>query len=299
MTSLPPIAVEIARELDALMDELLRTSDRSLPAPVRRLYEAMRHSALAGGKRVRPVLASLSAQLFDVPPARALRVGAAIELLHTYTLIHDDLPAMDDALERRGRTTLHRAYDEATAILAGDALQALAFSVLSDAATTPDAEVRLELIGTLAEIAGPRGICGGQAMDLAMVSGQATEDQICHMELLKTGVLIAFSCRAGAILGRADAEQLERLDGYGRALGLAFQIKDDLIDVTGTAATAGKDLGRDQAQSKATLVSLRGVEAAERSMAEARDQAVRSVEPFLPKSQPLIDIAHFVTDRNA
>src|SRR5688572_27558795 len=226
----------VAEEVDAALD-------RALPkvgGPQARLHEAMRYAMLGGGKRIRPFLVTAGADLFEVPRARSLRAGAAVELIHGYSLVHDDLPAMDDALTRRGRPSCHRRYDEATAVLVGDALQSLAFELLADPATHPDAEVRCALVGGLAEAAGAAGMCGGQMIDLLAEGCSLELPGILELQRLKTGALIGFACEAGAILGAAAEAAREALRGYAADLGLAFQIQDDLLDVTGDAAVTGK-----------------------------------------------------------
>jgi farnesyl diphosphate synthase len=266
------LAEQMAANADAIEHEL----DRLLPpaeGAQARLHAAMRYATLAGGKRLRPFLVVATGALFGVPVEQARRVGAAIELIHSYSLVHDDLPAMDGALTRRGQPSCHRAYDDATAILAGDALQALAFEVLADAPTHPDAAIRSELVLGLAVASGAAGMCGGQMIDLEAEQRTLTMEQVLELQRLKTGALIGFSCEAGAILGAAPAEARAALRGYAADLGLAFQIQDDLLDVTGDAALTGKDLGRDEAAGKATVVSLLGTEGARRRLEELRGSA--------------------------
>ena len=228
--------VELRARMAAVAEEVEAALDRVLPevqGPAARLHEAMRYATLGGGKRLRPFLAVASADLFDVPRARSVRVGAAIELIHGYSLVHDDLPAMDDALTRRGRPSCHRQYDEATAILAGDALQSLAFDLLVDPATHPEPGVRCALAAGLAAAAGPRGMCGGQMIDL-LAEGRALDlEQILELQRLKTGALIGYACETGALLGGGSDAARGALRGYAADLGLAFQIQDDLLDVTG------------------------------------------------------------------
>ncbi len=232
MTSL---AERMAAVAEAIEGEL----DRLLPEPAggqARLLAAMRYAALGGGKRLRPFLVAAGAELFDVPEARARRVGAAVELIHAYSLIHDDLPAMDDALTRRGRPSCHLQFDEATAILAGDALQSLAFEVLAEPATHPDPAVRGTLVLKLARAAGAAGMCGGQMIDLEAEGRALAMAQVVELQRLKTGALLEFACEAGAILGQAPAATRAVLAAYAADLGLAFQIQDDLLDVTGDAS---------------------------------------------------------------
>ncbi|NJM31001.1 MAG: polyprenyl synthetase family protein, partial [Rhizobiales bacterium] len=218
--------------------------------PKGRLREAMEYAVLGGGKRLRPFLVRESASLFDVPEAQALRVGAALECIHCYSLVHDDLPAMDNDDLRRGKPTTHRAFDEATAILAADALQSLAFAILSDPGTHPDPAIRSELVLKLAHAAGAEGMAGGQMLDIeAESAGQSDVPAIITLQALKTGALFRFACEAGAILGRADPAPLTR---YAEKIGLAFQIADDILDITSAPETLGKATQKDAAQGKAT-----------------------------------------------
>lgn len=265
------------------------------------LYDAMRYACLNGGKRLRPFLVVNSARLFDVPDARALRVAAAIELIHCYSLVHDDLPAMDDDDLRRGRPTTHIQFDEATAILAGDALQALAFEILADPASHDDADVRCELITELARAAGGDGMVGGQVIDLAAETGgrSFTLDDIKRLQQMKTGRLIAFSCRAGAILGRASPEARSALDDYAAALGLAFQIADDLLDAEGNEAEVGKKVGKDAAAGKATFISVMGAEESRKTAENLALQAAEHLDLFSTKADLLKDVARFVVERRA
>jgi farnesyl diphosphate synthase len=290
------LAAQMASNAEAIEREL----ERLLP-PVggsqARLHEAMRYATLGGGKRLRPFLVVASGALFDVPAARARRVGAAIELVHGYSLIHDDLPAMDDALTRRGRPSCHRQFDEATAILAGDALQALAFELLADGPTHPDPAVRCQLLLGLAVAAGAAGMCGGQMIDLEAEHRSLNMDQVLELQRLKTGALISFACEAGAILGAAPAEARAALRGYAADLGLAFQIQDDLLDVLGDAALTGKDLGRDQAAGKATVVSLLGTDGARARLAELRDSADTHLRGIGGEVHLLREVFEFVISR--
>nr|WP_047169737.1 farnesyl diphosphate synthase [Sphingomonas sp. Y57] len=285
----------IAQEIDDRFDALLTPPDDSR----RRLFEAMRHAAIGGGKRLRPLLACGSARLFAVEPECALRAGLAIEAIHVYSLIHDDLPAMDDDDVRRGRPTVHRAYDEATAILAGDGFQALAFEIAASEATHPDPFVRSELIGALAAAAGPAGMVGGQAMDMAAEAGGEHDlDAISRLQQLKTGALIGVSVEAGAILGRVPPEGRVRLRAYAHDLGLAFQIADDLLDAEGDPAAMGKAAGKDGVAGKATFVGLLGVD---RARAQARllsQQAIDHLGNFGREADLLRDIAAYAVDRD-
>jgi farnesyl diphosphate synthase len=290
------LAEQMANNADAIEREL----ERLLPAvggSQARLHEAMRYATLGGGKRLRPFLVVASGALFGVPPARARRVGAAIELVHGYSLIHDDLPAMDDALTRRGRPSCHRQFDEATAILAGDALQALAFELLAGPPTHPDPAVRCELVLDLALAAGAAGMCGGQMIDLEAEHRSLDMDRVLELQRLKTGALIGFACEAGAILGAAPAGARAALRGYAADLGLAFQIQDDLLDVVGDAALTGKDLGRDQAAGKATVVSLLGTDGARTRLSELRDSANMHLQGIGGEVHLLREVFEFVISR--
>ena len=282
-----------AREVEATLDALL-------PRPHgghARVQEAMRYAVFAGGKRLRPFLTVHCAELFGVPRERALRAGAAIEALHTYSLVHDDLPAMDDDDLRRGNPTTHRQFDEATAILAGDALLTIAFEILADAKTDPVAEHRAELVAALARAAGSEGMVGGQMIDIDAPHHELTAEQIIDLQRRKTGALFEFSCCAGGILGGAGPDEIQRLTTYARELGLAFQIGDDLIDVLGSAETAGKQVAKDQAQGKATLVSLWGPERA-RAEAEALAQrAGEALSTFGAAAEILRELPFFLLDR--
>lgn len=267
---------EFDRRLRANADKIEAELERLLPpieGPQARLHEAMRYATLGGGKRLRPFLVLAGAELFDVPSGRAERVGAAIELIHGYSLVHDDLPAMDDALTRRGRPSCHRQFDEATAILAGDALQALAFEVAAAEPTHPNPAVRCELVHRLAVAAGAAGMCGGQMIDLAAEGQTLDLEHVLELQRLKTGALFRFACEGGAILGQASVAAKAALRAYADALGLAFQIQDDLLDVTGDAALTGKDLGRDEAAGKATVVALLGIGGARDRLDELRGSA--------------------------
>jgi len=293
---LPTALAESAGVVDQLIDRLLAVPD----GPEARVYEAMRYSAQAPGKRLRPFLVLASASLFGVSLTGALQVAAAIELVHTYSLIHDDLPAMDNSDLRRGRPTCHKVYDDATAILAGDGLLTLAFEVLADADTHGDPAVRCELVSYLAKCAGSAGMVGGQMIDL-----QAEHDStldigaITRLQRLKTGALIAFSCEAGAILGKAAPEVRRQLHNYAHDIGLAFQIADDLLDEEGTAAETGKSVGRDAEAGKATFVSILGLEGAKNQARALVDQALGHLEPFGDKAELLRQVAHFVIERRS
>jgi farnesyl diphosphate synthase len=285
---------DTAADIDNYFDALL-----AVPAdPRARLYEAMRHAAIGGGKRLRPLLVRASANLFAVDGECALRAGAAVEAIHVYSLIHDDLPAMDDDDLRRGKPTVHKAFDEATAILAGDSLHALAFDILADEATHSDPFVRLELIAELSKASGPVGMAGGQMMDLAADGKGFDLATVTRLQQLKTGALIGWCLEAGAILGRIPHEGRAALRGYARDIGLAFQIADDLIDVEGDAAVAGKAVGKDADAGKETFVSLMGVARAREQAHALVDQAVAQLSGFGDEADLLRAIARYVVERD-
>jgi farnesyl diphosphate synthase len=264
-----------------------------------RVHEAMRYALFAGGKRLRPFLVLQSARLFDVPAERAVRAAAAIEALHTYSLVHDDLPCMDDDDLRRGRPTTHRAFDEATAVLAGDGLLTIAFEILAGADTHASAEIRCRLVRELAEAAGSNGMIGGQMIDMEASGKSFGADEVILLQRLKTGALFEFCCVAGPILGAAGAEHEARLRDYARDIGLAFQITDDLLDVTSTAEKTGKAVGKDKDHGKATLVSLLGVEAARRKARELADRAAAWVAPYGPNAADLQALPAFLLSRDS
>lgn len=284
----------IAGEMDRAFDLLLEVPED----PRARLYEAMRHAAIGGGKRLRPLLVCASCDLFAVDRDAALRVAMAIECMHVYSLIHDDLPAMDDDDMRRGRPTVHKAFDEAAAILAGDALHALAFEILADQATHADPFVRSELCLELARASGPDGMAGGQMMDLVAGGGDMDLNTVTRLQQLKTGALFGFCLDAGAIMGRVPAEGRTHLRGYARNVGLAFQIVDDLIDVEGNAATAGKAVGKDAEAGKATFVSHLGVERAREQARLLIEQANEHLKDHGPEADLLRDLACYVVERD-
>jgi farnesyl diphosphate synthase len=285
---------EAATLTDAVLDKLIAAPD-GLEA---RVFEAMRYAALAPGKRLRPFLVLASSTLFSVGRSRALQVAAAIELVHAYSLVHDDLPAMDNSDLRRGRPTCHKAFDDATAVLAGDGLLTLAFEVLALPDTHGDPAVRAELVVALAQAAGGHGMVGGQMIDLIAEHRRDLDiGAITRLQRLKTGALIAFACESGAILGKATLEARHALRGYAHDLGLAFQIADDLLDVEGSAAATGKPVGQDAAAGKATFVSILGVERARAQAELLVSQAAAHLDLFAERADLLRQAARFVVDR--
>jgi farnesyl diphosphate synthase len=289
-----------ARRVEALLAQLLQSQvrDGEISRP-ERLMAAMRHGALNGGKRLRPFLVLEAAALFDPPRDAALRVAAALECVHCYSLVHDDLPAMDDDDLRRGQPTVHRAFDEATAILAGDALLTMAFDIIADPETELDAARRCDLVVRLSRAAGAGGMAGGQALDLQAAHDRPGEEGIIALQAMKTGALIRFACEAGAICGRADAAQIARLSEFGSAIGLAFQLADDLLDVTADASAMGKATGKDAAAGKATLVALHGEEWARRQLAGLTDQACALLDVHGSRAVTLQKAARFVASRRS
>jgi farnesyl diphosphate synthase len=292
--SLAPALERIRKEIDAVLDTLLAVP----PDPRARLFEAMRYAAMGGGKRLRPLLVVAACGLFHTDRRRALRVGAAVECVHVYSLIHDDLPAMDDDDLRRGKPTLHKAYDEATAILAGDSLHALAFEILADTATHEDPFVRAELVAALAAAAGPSGMAGGQMMDLAAAGASLDLAAVTRLQQLKTGALIGFCLEAGAIMGRVPVEGRTKLRGYARDVGLAFQIADDLLDEEGEEEKIGKKVGKDRARGKETFVSLLGRDRARQQAELLVVQAMQYLQSYGPKADLLRAIARFAVERD-
>ncbi|MBA1154834.1 polyprenyl synthetase family protein [Microvirga mediterraneensis] len=293
---------DAAKVVEASLEALL--SDKAAPGELARpprLMAAMRHAVLGGGKRLRPFLTIEAARLCGVEGQGALRAGCAVELLHCYSLVHDDLPSMDDDDLRRGRPTVHRAYDEATAILVGDALQTLAFEVLADPATAGDAAIRSDLVLGLARASGPGGMVGGQLLDLtaegrygAVEMGKA---DVRLLQMMKTGAILTFSVEAGAILGQADAAARGKLVAYGRALGAAFQVADDILDREATPEALGKRTGKDQEKGKATLVDLLGMEGAQRECRQLVEKAESALDEFGPPAQTLREAVRFVVER--
>lgn len=289
-----------AADTEALLGQLL--SDTLLPDEIarpRRVMEAMRYSTLGGGKRLRPFLVVESSAVFGVPRASALLAGAALECIHCYSLIHDDLPAMDNSELRRGRPTLHKQYDDATAILAGDGLLTLAFDIISRDELHSDPTVRLLLTRALARASGIGGMVGGQMLDLAGEGrfGDREPVDVARLQQMKTGALLRYGCIAGAILGQASQKDYQALDDYGRALGEAFQIADDLLDVEGDAAALGKETGQDAALGKTTFVTQLGVEGARQRVRDLIAKADNALAPFGARGDVLRATARFVAER--
>lgn len=282
----------IAAATDALMADLLPNGE----GPETQLFEAMRYATLGPGKRLRPFLVVSSARLFGVPDERSLRVAAAVEMVHSYSLIHDDLPAMDDDDLRRGRPTVHKAYDEAIAILAGDALLPLAFEILSGEATHPDAGVRCALVAGLGQAVGARGMVGGQVLDLHPPQPTHYGDVV-RMERLKTGALFAYACEFGALLGQATTMDCAALFAYAMDMGLAFQIVDDLLDHEGDEETVGKRVGKDSDAGKATAITTLGPDAAREQSRLLVEQALAHIAGFGTKARSLREAAVFVIER--
>ena len=291
---------QTAEDTEALLGKLL--SDALLPDEIarpKRLIEAMRYSSLGGGKRLRPFLVVESAAVFGIAREAALLAGAALECIHCYSLAHDDLPAMDNSDLRRGRPTLHKAYDDATAILAGDALLTLAFDIITRDEIHRDAGVRLALTRALARAAGVGGMAGGQILDLAGEGrfGDREPVDVARLQQMKTGALLRYGCIAGAILGQSSQKQHQALDDYGRALGEAFQIADDLLDVEGDTAALGKQTGQDAALGKTTFVTQLGIECARQRVRELLARADTALSIFGAKGDVLRAAARFVAER--
>lgn len=287
----------IADLVEASLDRLIRPEPSA--SGQAKLVEAMRYAVLGGGKRLRPFLLVESARLFGVEEEAALPSAAALECVHCYSLVHDDLPSMDDDKVRRGRPTVHIAFGEATAILAGDALLSLAFDILSRPSTHQDLSVRVELIGMLAKAAGADGMAGGQALDLAAAGNDMSTMEVARMQAMKTGALFAFACDAGAVLGGADTTAREALSAYAAAFGQAFQLADDLLDAEGDAASMGKAVAKDASRGKATLVALLGIKAARVRLQALATDAEAALAPFGERAANLREAARFVASRRA
>lgn len=295
MSRLQQAMAEATESVNATLAQLLPDADGSEA----QLYEAMRYATLGGGKRLRPFLVLTGAGLFDIAQEYALRVAAAVEFVHCYSLVHDDLPAMDDDDLRRGRPACHKRFGEATAVLVGDALLTLAFDVLSAPATHPDPEVRCALVQALATAAGGHGMVGGQMFDLEAEKMTLDIDGVTRLQQLKTGALITFACESGAILGRAEEPARRALRAYARDLGLAFQIADDLLDAEGSEEVVGKKVGKDAAAGKATFVGILGAEQARAQARMCAERAAAHLELFGEKAGLLRDVARFVIERRA
>ena len=286
---------DAAKAVNAELDRLLPMS----PGAHGRVQEAMRYAVTVGGKRMRPFLILQGAALFGAPAQQGLRAAAAIEMVHTYSLVHDDLPCMDDDDLRRGQPTTHRKFDEATAVLAGDALLTLAFEVLADPATHPSPEVRCRLITKLATASGSEGMVGGQMMDIVAPEQHFDADAVALLQRMKTGALFEFSCAAGPLLGEAGASDVERLRAYAHDLGLAFQIADDLIDATSTTEKAGKAVGKDAKAGKATFVSLLGVEGARAEALRIAERAAETLSVYGAPAEALRRLPAYLVERDA
>ncbi len=294
VSAIGPMMDRVAQAVDRHFDALLPIPDD----PRAPLVDAMRHAAMGGGKRLRPLLVVAACDLFHVDRERAMRVGVAVEAIHVYSLVHDDLPCMDDDDMRRGKPTVHRKWDEATAVLAGDALHALAFEILSHDRTHPDPFVRGELIAELARASGHNGMAGGQMMDLAAETATFDLPTVTRLQQLKTGALIGWCVEAGAIMGKLPPEGRTPLRGYARDIGLAFQIADDILDVEGDEEAAGKALHKDAAAGKETFVSVMGVARAREQADALVDQAIGHLAGFGTEADLLRGIARFIVERD-
>ena len=294
------VAGQVETTLVELLSDEARQNEIARPG---RLMAAMRHGVLNGGKRLRPFLTVETARMLGRDGAGSLRAGAAVELLHCYSLVHDDLPSMDDDDLRRGQPTVHKAYDEATAILVGDALQTLAFEVLADPATDPDGAVRADLVLGLALASGMGGMVGGQMLDLAAEGryGEArlSEAEIRTLQAMKTGAILRFSVEAGAIVGRADPAARADLVAYGKALGAAFQVADDILDREASAEAMGKRTGKDLEKGKGTLVDALGMDGARRECARLVEACEAALDRFGPRADLLREAARFTVERKA
>lgn len=295
-------SISLQEQLTETVEIMQKTITRLLPEtdlPEAPLFEAMRYGSLNGGKRLRPFLVIQSAKLFNVDPKRSRRVAAALEFVHCYSLMHDDLPAMDNADLRRGKPAAHKAFDEATAILAGDALLTLAFEILADSDTHEDPRVRVDLVAALAQASGGHGLCGGQMLDLIGEKSSFDLGTISRLQRMKTGKLMSFACEAGAILGKAGEPQRKALLNYANDLGLAFQVTDDILDVESNVTTLGKDTGKDQQAGKSTFVSTMGKEQARARAEMLAAQAKRHLAIFEGRAEMLEDLADYVLKRRA
>ncbi|MBO1041907.1 polyprenyl synthetase family protein [Brucella pituitosa] len=289
-------ALEVETMLVGLLDLRLRTGEVARPE---RLLAAMRHGVLNGGKRLRPFLVVESAALFGQHGDAVLRVASALECIHCYSLVHDDLPAMDNDDMRRGQPTVHKAFDEAAAILAGDSLLTYAFDIVASDETDLPADIRIQLVSALARASGVGGMAGGQALDLMAEDNKPDEAGIITLQAMKTGALIRFACEAGAIIAGASREDRERMAEFGSAIGLAFQLADDLLDVTADAAAMGKATGKDAAAGKATLVALHGIDWTRKQLSGLVAQAESLLEPFGDDATILKQAARFIAERQS
>jgi farnesyl diphosphate synthase len=286
---------DVQADVESALDAFLPVADK-VP---QKLHEAMRYTTLGGGKRVRPLLAYAAGALFDADRAALARVASAVEMIHVYSLVHDDMPCMDDDALRRGKPTVHVAYDEATALLVGDTLQAQAFTVLAECETVPPARL-LAMVRLLAQAAGSNGMCGGQAIDLASVGLALTRDELERMHQLKTGAMLRVSVLLGAMAGRDLAQnEVEALDAYSSAIGLAFQVVDDVLDATADSATLGKTAGKDAADNKPTYVSILGLEPSRALAEQLRRDAHDALAPFGEQAQRLRELADLIVQRKA
>ncbi|MCZ2203633.1 polyprenyl synthetase family protein [Bartonella sp. A05] len=293
-TLLAQHAHDVEKRLDMLLNHSVQEGEIARPEI---LIKAMRHGVLNGGKRLRPFLVIQSAALFDVPPEQSLDVGVALECLHCYSLIHDDLPAMDNDTLRRGQPTVHTAFDEATAILAGNALLTFAFEIIAHKADTLTPETRINLITALSQAAGLGGMVGGQMLDIEAENKPQNENTIITLQRMKTAALISFACQAGAIIGNASQAQIEQLATFGAHIGLAFQLADDILDVTASTQILGKTAGKDRTANKATLINLYGIQKAQKKRDDLIVEAEELLYPFGTKAQPLKQAARFIITR--
>ena len=295
MVALANIIKEVGKLTETEIDKILPISKGAES----RLFDAMRYSTMAGGKRVRPLLVVASGDLFDVDRKKLIRVAAAVELIHTYSLIHDDLPAMDNDKIRRGKPTCHIKFDEATAILAGDALLTLGFEVLADPKIHSSAGIRIQLTSELSSAIGSRGMVGGQMLDLLSNKVNFTKSEVFRLQSLKTGALIEFSCRAGAILSGVGNTELKKLTNFASDLGLIYQFTDDLLDVDSTVKETGKMVNKDADLGKATIVSLLGKDQARKEVGLLAERAIKNLEIFQEKGEVLRALLKFVVNRRS
>lgn len=295
---LAPAFARIQAEIDSAFDAFLPLGREGSRDGRGRLVEAMRHAAIGGGKRVRPLLLTATADLFGVSRTAAVNAACAVEAIHCYSLVHDDLPCMDDDALRHGKPTVHKAFDEATAVLAGDSLHALAFDILTQTDTSTDPFVQVELVACLARASGHEGMAGGQMMDMASDDGAYDLAHVTRLQQLKTGALLAVSVEMGAILGRVSPEGRGPLRAYARDIGLAFQIADDLLDVEGDQALAGKALRKDEGQGKATFVTLMGVDKARSQARMLVEQAAAHLANYGEEAALMRALARFIVERD-